>query len=215
MTATDLDDEGDETGAVVAAPVVDGRRARRERNRETVIDAVAAMFAEEMLVPSIEKAAERSGLSLRSVYRYFPDPEALLQATIDRAWEQAAPLAHLEAIGRGPFDTRLDAFVEMRTRLFDHIGPTYRATLHHEAGHPAIREDLQRVRRAFTEQFERHFTAELRAFGPAERERALAAGDLISQFEAFDRLRRYQRLTQIEAGAVVADALRTLLTAPR
>lgn len=49
-----------------AAETVDGRRLRRERNIAAVIDAVLEMFKEEALTPTIERAAERSGLSLRS-----------------------------------------------------------------------------------------------------------------------------------------------------
>ena len=48
-----------------AATSVDGRRLRRERNVAAVIDAVLEMFEDESLTPTIERAAERSGLSLR------------------------------------------------------------------------------------------------------------------------------------------------------
>jgi hypothetical protein len=57
--STDHDDGADESATV------DGRRLRRERNVAAVIDAVLAMFVDESLTPTIERAAERSGLSLR------------------------------------------------------------------------------------------------------------------------------------------------------
>ncbi len=80
-----------ETEVEDAEPVEsDGRRLRRERNIAAVVDAVLEMFAEETFVPTIERAAERSGLSLRSVYRYFPDPESLTQAAIDELAENLA-----------------------------------------------------------------------------------------------------------------------------
>ena len=72
---TDLDD---------AAEPVDGRVARRQRNIDTVLDVVLEMFAEEAMFPTIEQAATRSGLSLRSLYRYFADPAELLEAAIER-----------------------------------------------------------------------------------------------------------------------------------
>ena len=192
---------------------VDGRRARRERNRLAVVDAVLDLFGEEMLVPTIEKAAERSGLSLRSVYRYFPDPEALLQATIERQWELSRPLGHLEAIGEGPLDHRIEAFVAMRVRLFEFIGPVYRSTLHHEPQHASIREDLNRSRREFTEQFERQFAPELGARTAADRGRVVALADTLTQLESYDLLRRYRRLTQAEATEILEAGLRTLLSA--
>ena len=51
--------------------VLDGRQARRQRNIDAVLDVVLEMFAEESMFPTIEQAATRSGLSLRSLYRYF------------------------------------------------------------------------------------------------------------------------------------------------
>ncbi|MBT5755427.1 MAG: TetR family transcriptional regulator, partial [Acidimicrobiaceae bacterium] len=65
----------------VEAPA-DGRVARRERNINSVLDVVLEMFAEESLFPTIEQVAKRSGLSLRSLYRYFADPAELLEAVI-------------------------------------------------------------------------------------------------------------------------------------
>lgn len=194
---------------------VDGRRARRERNRLAVVDAVLELFGEEMLVPTIEMAAERSGLSLRSVYRYFPDAEALLHATIERQWELSGPLGHLEAIGEGPLDDRIEAFVAMRVRLFEFIGPVYRSTLHHETQHASIREDLDRSRREFTAQFERQFAPELEARSAADRRRVVAVADTLTQLESYDLLRRYRRLTPAEAGEVLEQGLHAVLGSDR
>jgi AcrR family transcriptional regulator len=43
------------------------------------------MFAEETLCPTIGQAAKGSGLSLRSLYRYFADPAGLLEAVLPAA----------------------------------------------------------------------------------------------------------------------------------
>ncbi len=206
--AGNLDDDG------AAGAKVDGRHARRERNREAVVDAVLAMFAEEMLVPTIEKAAERSGLSLRSVYRYFPDPEALTQAAVERQLELVRPLATLHAIGEGPLDARLDAFARMRVRLYERVGPTYRATLHHEAHNARLRENLYRTRQQLSDQFERQFAPEIEALSPEGRRSRVVVADLLSQFESIDHLRRYRRLTIIDTTEAVVQGLRAVLTAP-
>ena len=87
---------------------VDGRVARRQRNLDTVLDVVLEMFAEDMMFPSIEQASKRSGLSLRSLYRYFADPGELVEAAIKRSQAQAAELSHLAHIGEGPFAVLID-----------------------------------------------------------------------------------------------------------
>ncbi len=190
---------------------VDGRRLRRERNVAAVIDAVLEMFAEETLEPSIERAAQRSGLSLRSVYRYFPTPESLAQAAIDEMWRRAAPVAHLSRIGEGPFEERVASFAAMRVRLYEHLGNTFRAARAQAPHRVAIRADLDRTRRALTAQFERHFAAELDALPEPRRVTRASTADLMSQLDAIDLLRRARGLTIAEATDVVAEALRIAL----
>ena len=66
--------------AATAEPAVDGRTARRDRNRDAVLDAVIELFTEGHVGLVAADVAERSGVSLRSVYRYFDDLEALARA---------------------------------------------------------------------------------------------------------------------------------------
>ena len=68
----------------VVDETTDGRTARRDRNRELVLDAALELFREGHLEPTALQVAERSGLSPRSVFRYFEDTEALLRAAIAR-----------------------------------------------------------------------------------------------------------------------------------
>jgi AcrR family transcriptional regulator len=96
---------GEDEGAVPP----DGRVARRERNQNAVLDVVLEMFAEDMMFPSIEQASKRSGLSLRSLYRYYADPAELVESAIKRNREQTMEIAHLPRIGEGPIDDRLTA----------------------------------------------------------------------------------------------------------
>jgi TetR/AcrR family transcriptional regulator of autoinduction and epiphytic fitness len=190
---------------------VDGRRLRRERNVAAVIDAVLAMFSDESLTPTIERAAERSGLSLRSVYRYFPDPETLTQAAIDELWRRGQSAAHLSAIGQGTFEDRVAEFAEMRVRLYEHVGPGFRAGRLHAPRSVQIRDDLERTRRTLTEQFELQFRPEIDALSTDRRTERLTTADVMSQLDVIDLLRRARRLTVEESIDVVADAIRTAL----
>ena len=191
---------------------VDGRHLRRERNIAAVLDAVLEMFEEESLTPTIERAAERSGLSLRSVYRYFPDPESLTQAAIDELWRRARPAAHLSRIGEGPFEGRVVEFAAMRVRLYDQVGHGFRAGRLHAPRSVRIREDLERTRRVLTRQFDQQFATEIDELDAGIRMPRRATGDIMSQFEAVDLLRRTRRLTVAESVEVVAEAIRLALT---
>ena len=59
---------------------VDGRRLRRDQNREAVLDALVALFHEGIYQPSTNDIAERAGISPRSVFRYFEDVDDLNRA---------------------------------------------------------------------------------------------------------------------------------------
>lgn len=209
---SDIDEDVDDDETTGADKTVDGRRLRRERNIAAVLDAVLEMFEEELLTPTIERAAERSGLSLRSVYRYFPDPESLTQAAIDEMWRRGQPAAHLSRIGEGPFEDRVVEFATMRVRLYEHVGHGYRAGRLHAPRSVRIREDLERTRQTLTRQFDLQFAAEIDALDSSIRMLRRTTGDIMSQLEAVDLLRRARRLTVSESVEVVAEAIRVALT---
>ncbi len=188
---------------------LDGRVARRERNLNAVIDVVIEMFGEEALFPTIEQAAARSGLSVRSLYRYFADQGALVDAAIKRSREIHVDTAHLSRIGQGPLADRIDDFVAMRLRLHEAAGAVYRATLVNAPRHPAIRDELANTRQLLRQQLETQFAVELAARKGGERDAVLAAGDVVTQLDAIDLLRRYRQLSVAET----SDVLRTALTA--
>ena len=188
---------------------IDGRAARRERNIDNVLDVVLEMFAEESLVPTIEQAAKRSGLSLRSLYRYFADPGELLEAVIKRNREVSADDAHLSSIGQGPLPARVDDFIAMRMRLHERIGPVYRATVANAALNSRIRDELAATRNDLRVQFELQFAPELNERKRSDRVAVLSAGDVITQLESIDFLRRHRQLTVAET----EDSLRVVLLA--
>src|SRR6185312_6061085 len=77
--------DGAAEGSIVATDmsdraVVDGRTARKDRNMVAVLDAVLELFVRGDLIPSPEAIAQRSGVSLRSVYRYLAASRDLVHA---------------------------------------------------------------------------------------------------------------------------------------
>jgi len=199
---TDVDD---------SAPPVDGRVARRQRNVDTVLDVVIEMFAEEAMFPTMEQAATRSGLSLRSLYRYFADPGELLEAVIARTSQVGVELSQLRDPGEGPLDKRIDEFSAMRVRVHDEIGSVFRAALANAARHPRVRDQLADDRANMRRQFEQQFAPELAARKGSDRTAVLAAGDLLTQLESVEFLRRHRQLSAAETRAAIRVGLRALL----
>jgi AcrR family transcriptional regulator len=194
--------------------VNDGRVARRQKNVDVVLDVVLEMFAEESLFPTMEQAAKSSGLSLRSVYRYFADPGELLEAAIKRSRELGADVGRIYAIGAGELAARIAAFVSSRMRLYEVVGPMYRATLANAANLPRVRDELALTRDRFRAQFELQFESELEHLGPADRDALVGAGDVLTQFDSLEFLVRHRGLSADEAESVIRTALSALFARP-
>jgi AcrR family transcriptional regulator len=170
--------------------VTDGRTARRDRNRLAVLDAVLELLSEGDLTPSPEAIALRSGVSLRSVYRYMSHIDDLAHAAIDRHLERVGPLFAFEPIGEGPFSERVEAFVAARLRLSEAVAPVARAALARTRMRLApaseiIREGLNARRGLLRVQLSRQFAAELATFG-RQADAILAAADALTQIETID-----------------------------
>jgi len=95
----------------------DGRVALRLRNRQRVIDALIELVDEGDLSPSMEAIVERSGVSERSIFRYFTDLADLSVSAIRAVVERAEPLHVIENKGDGPLDHRIDEMIAARLRV--------------------------------------------------------------------------------------------------
>lgn len=94
------------------------REAQAEQTRDRILDALAEMVAEDGFDGIVVKdLAARAGMSERTVYRHYPDRDALHDALAARVVEQAGWDVHPLA---GSID-ELPALVEETYRSFDEI----------------------------------------------------------------------------------------------
>jgi AcrR family transcriptional regulator len=200
------------SGAQTADASVDGRLARRDRNRVAVLDAMIALFSEGDLDPTPEQVAKRAGISPRSVYRYFEDREALLRAAIAHHLDAIWAVYVFHRIGDGSFEHRITAFTTHRLRLYETISATARATRHRAGTDEILRDQLELTRRALREQIEKQFAPELDAMPPRVRRARLAAVDALCELESLDHYRLHRGFSTSDTEQLLADALRALLT---
>ncbi len=201
---------------MVAEPVgvtgeVDGRRARRDRNRLAVLDAVLELFSEGDLVPSPDDVARRSGVSLRSVYRYVADADDLIRSAIDRNQEKVEPLFRIDDLGTGSFPHRLDVFLDTRMRVYEAIAATARASRLAASRSEVIRRQLESGRRAMRTQLERQFAPELDRLDDERRSAVAAAADVLTQVETIDLYRHNRGFSTRQTCGMLQVALRALL----
>jgi AcrR family transcriptional regulator len=198
-------------GAAEHPGPVDGRLARRDRNRAAVLDAIIDLFTEGDLEPGPELVARRAGISPRSVYRYFDDREALQREAIAHHLAQVLPLALIPDLGEGPLDRRIPTFVSTRLGLYETVGATARATRRRAATDEIVREQLEWTRRELREQIERQFGPELDAMPTRTRRARVAALDALCEFEALDHYRLHRGFSTSETERLLIDALHALL----
>jgi TetR/AcrR family transcriptional regulator of autoinduction and epiphytic fitness len=191
-------------------PTLDGRAARSARTREAVVRALLGLISEGDLRPTAGRIAERAGISLRSVYVHFDDLDDLFVAA---SHEQRGRVAALIRVlpTTGPFEARLDAFVDQRARVLEAIAPVAKATALHEPFSPALAAASTSARQLGRAELEHVFATELADLEPTIRVPALDACDTLTNSDSWDTLRVRRGLSFGAAAATTATALRLLL----
>jgi AcrR family transcriptional regulator len=189
------------------AQELDGRRLRRERNREAVIDALVALFDEGTYQPSSDEIAVRAGLSPRSLFRYFDDIDDLNHAAIDRQLARAQPMLDLGVAADAPTDEKIDRLVTKRLEMWEAIEPAARAARLNAFRRPVVAAQLVEARTFLRRQLRSLFAPEL----SGERAELLGAVEVLTSFESYELLRIDQRLSRPKTVATITSALRALL----
>jgi TetR/AcrR family transcriptional regulator, regulator of autoinduction and epiphytic fitness len=180
----------------------DGRVLRRERSRTAVVDAILDLLVEGHPRPTAQQVSERSGVSMRTIFRLFDDMASLNQVAIGRQAERVMALV-VPLTDTGPLADRIDALVTSRATVYEAITPVRRAAVRLSATSPEIARGLGQAAELFRAQVASTLGPELADRGPA----VLEAVDLVTSWEAWERLRTTQGLAVPEAVQVVTGML--------
>jgi AcrR family transcriptional regulator len=172
----------------------DGRVRRGARNREAIIDALLACYEAGALRPSVTEVAARAGVSVRSVHNHFADVEALRAEVAQRQWHRHAALI-------GPART-IEELVDQRSAFYEAVTPVRRAALLSIHDSPTIARNLARLDRVLRRQLDATF--------PALGRDTLDALELVTSWDAWNRLRAAQGCSVARARTVVVDVIRRL-----
>ncbi len=190
---------------------IDGRQRRRLRNREAVVEALLDLYRDGNLRPSTEEIATRSGLSPRSLFRYFDDVNDLTRAAIMRQEARVVPLVTIDGGPGDPLERKVTALVEQRFKLFDAVGHAASVVRLRSPFQPLLAAELNQNRRFLRSQVSSLFAPELAAMDTERGARTLAAVDIMTSFESYKLLTEDRSMEPAEAIAVVVDALSVLL----
>ena len=114
-------------------------QSRSVETRARILDAAARVFEQRGYAGTTNQIAEQAGLSVGSLYQYFPNKDSILVELIDRHLGDAAERA-TAAIGRFDAATTLDERVRVVVEVMvdNHLGtPRLHQVLFEEAPRPA------------------------------------------------------------------------------
>jgi AcrR family transcriptional regulator len=193
----------------------DGRRLRRERGRAAVTEAMIDLLFEGRVPPTTEQLAERAGVSVASVFRYFDGLDDLRRAATSLYLDRSAHLFEIPGVGVGSLSDRIERFVDARLRLYDAAEPMGRLVRMRAPEHPGANDTLNRLRVTYADQIDHHFDEELDALAPADRESVVAGVATLTSFESWDQCRLVHGFDANRIRATWINALTALIRASR
>jgi AcrR family transcriptional regulator len=183
-------------------PPSDGRTRRRLNSYERAVDALLDLIEAGNDAPTAQQIAERSGISVRTVFRLTEDIESLHAAAILRQVERTAHL-YVALPKTGSFESRLRTLVKNRVDMFETIAPVRRVADRLAASSARIGEGMALQMVMLRTQVEEVFERELKALPKHRRAAALNAADVAAGWQTWDQLRRGRGLSVTSSARVV------------
>ena len=193
-------------------PNTDGRRLRRDNNRSAVVNALLMLYQEGNLSPSTEEIAARSGVSSRSLFRYFDDVDDLARAAILAEVERIRHLTPIDIRLDQPLATRLSELATQRSVLWEAVGAVAMVTRMRAHRNPMLAEMLRSNRMQLRDQVRRLVEPELADAGHSAAT-LLAVADVLTSFETWRLMRDDQMLSVDAARVALLEGLTRLFIA--
>lgn len=186
---------------------VDGRVARGERTRRSIVEALVELLMSGEPRPTARQIAEAAGVSVRSIFQHFDDLEGLYGDLVRVQSERVQPL--VDSLERdGDLARRIDALVAQRAALFEAITPMRHAVGTRASESKVIARRISDVSEVLHHQVAHQFAEELT--GPDAEPLSLAL-DSMCAFETWDRLRNHHGQDVEQAAGTLRVALTRLL----
>ncbi len=190
---------------------VDGRTARGQRTRSSVVDALLALQEEGDLAPTAQRVAAKAGVALRTVFGHFSDMETLWAEAGQRELAKLGSLADVIDPDL-PLENRIDRFSVSRGRVLEALMPVMRAARLREPSSPQLQKNRALYNKVGDDEVRQVFGRELRALDGTARARTLDALYLCSAAAAWEALRHDRGLSAEQAVGVVRRAVAAILS---
>lgn len=195
-----------------SAPV-DGRRARRERSRTAVIDAVFSLLRDGNIPPTVEDVAERAGVSVSSIFRNFDGLDDLQRQVFDVFRERYSDLFAPAVEPDAPRARRIEAHVRIRLELFEAAWPMMHVARQRALDSQPIADGVARNRSELSVQTRHHFAAEAQQLTPTGAASLIGVIDTLTSPEGYEVMRTAHGRSHRQIGRAWRTAIDALLAA--
>ena len=192
------------------APVVDGRRLRSERTRQSIIDAYLGLLRRDPSIPTAAEIAKAAGYSVRSIFERFADLNALTLATADYAILQGQAESQARDIDADRA-TRIRSHVHIRAAACEKWSPLWRVLMTTQQEVVDLQQRIVLARYANIERMKLMYARELGTLDEAARQRLLIGLATLVSFESWDQMRYCYKLSIEDAEATWIAAIDRML----
>ncbi len=188
----------------------DGRALRAARSRQVVVETFLDLVGEGQSQPTAQQVSDRSGVSMRSIFRLFDDVDAMHSAAVATQIDRVVPLlVHIDSTGS--LDRRVRALMDNRSSVFEAISPVRRLAVRLASSSRPIQGDLALANDFFRNQTTEVFTQELAPMPPARRRDTVDLLDALTSWETWERLRSAQGLPAERARRILVASIKSTL----
>jgi AcrR family transcriptional regulator len=168
----------------------DGRLKRSVRSRKEIIDAMIVLMNSGMYAPTAQKIADEAGVSIRTLFRHFPEMD-ILYREVDEAIKPSYLHYFDKQLMTGPIEKRIISAVDARIMTYIETAHIEKATHSLLWRSKFIQENYRRVQTNIRKNL-MIVLPELKKLSQESREMVEA----VTSFEFFERLHTHQNVSE-------------------
>jgi TetR/AcrR family transcriptional regulator, regulator of autoinduction and epiphytic fitness len=186
---------------------IDGRTLKgqriRQEIRERILTAYIELISSGVPSPTARATAARAGLSLRVIFKHFPDLRALRLASLDRLQAQSRELSSRTLPARASAAKRLERFVQAHTRRLEYVTPIRRTAAMVESVDPDVAARMREVRSGAARDLAESLGDSLNSLSRGERRALIMALHMVCSWPSWETLRSHYQLSPRRARAIM------------
>lgn len=187
--------------------VVDGRRLRSERCKQSILEACDHLMREGNLVPTAQMISDKAGVPIRTFFRHYPDMETLFYA-VDEAFQPENDRLFEQTVSQGSLSERIASSIELRAKVYEKDKAVIKSTKAQLWRYQALRENYARVNRGLRKDLKKRIP-ELKELDSETQE----VVDGLTSIEMWVRLRDYQKLSKTKSIRVIQQSVELIVRA--